>query len=351
MSWTDVFPVITDSQLDYYDAHVTSSEADLLDEWCGVARTINCQSSQHLVVSSLFWKNARVNDGDLPLLTRDIMINAAKLGFVTRFSPWEHYVVPLIEGARSLKEARPEIVFRVYLAADLEFLVEDLVAVGCEIKLMRGSSLRHNPGAMWRFLALEEPQRWITITDSDRARHVIDDVIRTEQTMEAGLGLWRVPYIFESEGNGDNPGRYRPIIACQFGARGGLGIERLMKGFLWYTMRDEMPDRCRLRTKNGTPREVPIYGTLWPTYGFDEWFLLGAVYPRLAFEGVLTFMGWRSTQVSHFFALDIEYVTWANPKSEIFYYGESEPVRPRQHPPLPLAKSPILERLLREEEV
>lgn len=56
----------------------------------------------------------------------------------------------LLDGTAILKEARPDVVFRVYLAADLEFLVPDLVAAGCEIKLMANYSIRHNTGAMWR---------------------------------------------------------------------------------------------------------------------------------------------------------------------------------------------------------
>ena len=108
-----------------------------------------------MVAASLFWKNSQADEPDLPPLTRELLKNAGKLGLVKRFDPWPHYVQPLLDGAEKLALARPEIVFRVYLAADLEFLIEDFVEFICEVQVMKSSSIRHNPGAMWRFLALE----------------------------------------------------------------------------------------------------------------------------------------------------------------------------------------------------
>lgn len=49
-----------------------------------------------------------------------------------------------------------------------------------------------------------------------------------------------------------------------------------------------------------------------------------AVYPRIASEGVLTFVHWKATFLNQWFALDIEYCTWANPKSEIMFFGDPE---------------------------
>lgn len=324
MSWTDVFPTFDDDFVSKFQKDATPDELATLDEWCGVAKVINPQEGTHVVSCSLFWKNATVEDGDLPTPTREMMVNAEKLGLVIRYSPWEHYVLPLLEGAAALKETRPDIVFRVYLAADLEFLVEDFLECGCEIMLMRGSSLRHNPGAMWRFLALSEKGRWVTVTDSDRAREVIHDIERTEQVMQSGHGAWRVPYMHGSLANDNHPGFYRPINACQFAAVGGYPMELLMKAFLWHTYKGTMPDQCTIRRGRSSVTKLPIYGTEFPTYGFDEWFLLAVVYPRIAFSGVLSFVAWGDVNASHWLALDMEYVTWANPGSEIFYHQPDE---------------------------
>ncbi|MDB6078082.1 MAG: hypothetical protein JWO82_1829 [Akkermansiaceae bacterium] len=316
MSWTDVFPVLTEEQVDDYLALASREETGLLDEWFGVDRIINPRRGVHLVATSLFWKGRFQSEPELSGITRETMLNASALGLVSVFPPWTHYVQPLLDGALILQEARPDVVFRVYLAADLEFLVEDLVAVGCEVALMRSSSLRHNPGAMWRFLALGEEGRLVTITDADRVRSVMHDVERTEVAVGSGYGLWRVPYFFGLNKSDHEPTCYKAINACHFGAAGGCPVERMMKAFVWHTMRGTMPDTC---TVHGNEK-VRISGTSWPDYGFDEWFLIAAVYPRMAFDGVLTFVAWNDPLMNHWFALDIEYVTVANSKSTILYF-------------------------------
>jgi hypothetical protein len=346
MSWTDVFPVFTDDQLSTYHSSVSPEEAALLRDWCEVAETFNPRPARHIVSASLFWKNCGKDEPELPPITRETLVNARDLGLVSRFAPWEHYVQPLIDGARMLQVSRPDIVVRVYLAADLDFLIPDLVEAGCEVKLMRSSSIRHNPGALWRFLALEEEGCWVTVTDSDRARIVLHDIERTEKIMKSGLGIWRVPYVFGSIQSDDRPGFYRPIIACQFGCMGGPPVEMLMKAFLWHTLRGIMPDQCTLRKGRSGRKLLPIFGTEWPTYGFDEWFLLAVLYPRLAFTGVLTFFPLKDAAANRWLILDIEYVTWANPNSEVLYFGDSDLLKNQKPGNKKIARSSVLKKLL-----
>lgn len=280
MSWTDVFPVLSDDQIVEYESLATESDRALLAGLCDVARVENPRSGPHLVATSLFWKPAHAAEPGFPAPTRQLLKDAARLGLVSRHAPWEHYVQPLLDGAEKLREERPDIVFRVYLAADLEFLVTDLVAVGCEVMVMRNSSLRHNPGALWRFLAFEEEGRWITITDADHAPEILHNIERTEHAMRAGHGLWRAPYILDGGGPDNDPGFYRPINACQFGAAGGYPVSDLMKAMIWHTLRGTMPDFCTIGATEDVRRETPIFGSDWPNYGFDEWFLLASKAPR-----------------------------------------------------------------------
>lgn len=319
MSWTDVFPVLSDEHFGDYVNQASAAEKAAMDELFAVQEVFNPQEGMHVVSTSLFWKHLTMERGELPTPTRELMVNAAELGLVSRYAPWEHYVQPLLDGALKLKEERADVVFRVYLAADLGFLVADLVEAGCEVHLMRSSSIRHNPGAMWRFLALAEEGKWITVTDSDRAMDVIHDVERTEHVMMAGLGLWRIPYIFDSVKHDNDPAYYRPMNACQFGAKGGLNVEELMKAFVWHNERGTMCQDCIVAGEH-----TRICGVDFPNYGFDEWCLLALVYPRLAFEGVLTFIPWNVQSANQWLAIDIEYVTWANGKSEMFFFGENE---------------------------
>ncbi|MES2475491.1 MAG: hypothetical protein V4640_06905 [Verrucomicrobiota bacterium] len=322
MSWSDVYPIFADSQVESWRAAATPAEHAQLEEWCGVARVVNARPAAHLVAVSLFWKNSHAAHPELPLPTRERMMTAATHGLADRHHPWEHYVVPLLEGARILAAERPDAVLRVYLAADLAFLIDDLTAVGCEIALMHGSSIRHNPGAMWRFLALEESGRLVTIIDSDRARDVLHAIRRTERMAAAGLGLWRVPYIAGSVRHADDPGEYRPISACQFGAVGGYPMAEMMRAFLWHTQRGSMPDQCLVTPENGHTRAIPIFATDWPNYGFDEWFLIAVMFPRLAFSGVLTLYPLDNPAANHWFALDIEYCSWANSNAELLYFHQ-----------------------------
>jgi hypothetical protein len=346
MSWTDVFPILSDLQLKEFEEQASEGELAELEEWFGIGRTVNRREGVHLVVTSLFWKSATQSGPKYPPPTKEVMMNAAALGIPGRFAPWEHYVQPLLDGALLVRERRPDVVFRVYLAADMEFLIDDLVEVGCEVCVMKSSSLGHNPGAMWRFLAFEEEGRAVTVTDSDRATNVLHDVERTEQAMASGLGAWRMPYVFDARRQQNHPGFYRPFIACHFGVCSSLEMKLLMKAFLWHTKRNTIQNHCVVKGWQSGVKELPIFGTAWPDYGFDEWFLLAAVYPRLALAGILTFRPWNES-INHWFALDVEYVTWANPNSEILYFGQPAFISDLSHPTIP-ARSTILPRLLEE---
>ncbi|MBK1833520.1 hypothetical protein [Roseibacillus ishigakijimensis] len=301
-----------------------------------VDRDEKSDEGHHVVASSLFWKPANSHEPDFPLLTREVLLNPASHGITTRINhPWEHYVEPLLRGAKRLLDNRPDVIFRVYLARDLSFLLPDLLEAGCEVLVMETSSIAHNPGAMWRFLAMEEENCLVTITDADRAHDVIYDVERTELVAKAGLGHWRVPYTFGAEETRRAaPTHYRPILACQFGSAKSYPMSELMSAFLWHHEKATFPTQV---TIGSTAQN--IFATRWPDYGFDEWFLLAVMFPRMAFEGVLTFVPWNDHALNQWFALDIEYCTWANPKSEIMYHSDPE-----------LAKLPQIEKRLHRKE-
>ena len=136
-------------------------------------------------------------------------------------------------------------------------------------------------------------------------------------------------------------------MACHMGVCVSLPMKLLMNAFLWHTLRETMPNRIVVGHWQTGSIDLRIFGTKWPDYGFDEWFLLSAVYPRLALEGLLTFKSWKAN-LNHWFALDIEYVTWANPKSEIVFFGEPKFLETLTQPCARLASSAILPRLLSE---
>lgn len=105
MSWTDFYPVFDDELSAEFERLVTPSEFGELEEWCAVARRVNVRPARYRVAASLFWKNLVGEEGELPVVSREQMMDADKLGLISRHAPWDHYVKPLLAGAALLREA------------------------------------------------------------------------------------------------------------------------------------------------------------------------------------------------------------------------------------------------------
>jgi hypothetical protein len=310
--------------LEAYRTGVKAGEREEFEEWFGVQeehRTSNTQletttenaGKRHIVSVSLFWKHVSAGDPELPVPTRELLIDARRLGLVKRFSPWECYIEPLFLHSMEMMRRHPEVTFRVYLASDLDFLAEELVELGWEVCRMKSPSIRYCPGGFWRFLALDERDALVTVIDSDRIALATGDIERTELMGRLDLTLWRVPGYYNSETSKEV--RYRPILGGHFGARGGvMPVRECIEAFIWHWRHGTLP----LTAKIPGQGEVPIKFAKWPDYGFDEWFQLAAMYPRLVPGGTLTFVP-RDAR-SQLLPADIEYATWANPRSECVYF-------------------------------
>jgi hypothetical protein len=257
MNWTEVFPVLTDELVEEYQEKATEAERAEFEFLFGIEQILNPSESQHTLAVSLFWKNVDGGDEELPTPTRELLKTAAEKGLVRRFAPWEHYVHPLLNGAKKIHEKRPEIKVRVYLAADLAFLIPDLSAVGCEIYLMKSSSIRHNPGAMWRFLALEDAEDLVTIMDSDRLPDYAWAVRRTEALRGMQAGSWRVTNSMMKEVSSHGWLDYRPIQACHFGTKMRENMRELMDAFLWHCRRGTFWEEVSYPEQG----RIPIFGT------------------------------------------------------------------------------------------
>ncbi len=316
MSWTQVFPVLTDELVSEYQQRATKEERREAKEWFRVERVLNAQDHAHIVPFALYNRPLREHLPDFPAPTPR---NLSKMtdtagGRVPSFR--KHQVIPMLRGAREIRKKRPDVVVRVYLAKDLEFLADELVAVGCEVCVMAHSSLRHSPGALWRFLPLAEKGRVVTVSDAIFSPRVLADIARTDAMLRAGLGFWRVPYAAGVDSLREFA--YRPIARSQYGAMGGLPIQRLAEALVWHTRKKSIPRTCTPPGGCGTPK---VAGAQWPDFGFDEWFLLSAIYPRVARKGVLTLADAATSSLV--LPLDVEYTTWANPRSEVVYFGEA----------------------------
>ncbi len=318
MSWADIFPLLGNDMVASYENEATEAEKNRLEHLFSVDKVFNRRVSSHVAATSLFWKPAWSEEDTYPTPTRDLMENPIKAGLSSRFrNPWEHYVETLLKAGTLLKEERPDVTLRVYLAQDLSFAIDDLVNSECEIFLMKSSSLRASPGSMWRFLAMEEGCL-ATMTDSDQAGHLLANIQRTELMAQGGLKYWRLPY-FPGPGelNHGNPGWYRTTNACSLGASLKLPVKLLAESLLWNLEKGKIDNCC-----NVGGRKIPIWGGKWPDYCFDEYFLNSAIFPRAAEEGILTLLPRRDTSQNYWFALDIEHCMKANPDSEIMHWGK-----------------------------
>ena len=307
-----MFPVLTDELVSEYQQRATKAERREAKEWFRVERVVNAQSGAHIVPYALYRQPLRKHEPDFTPAT------PASIRKGSKGAPafYKHQVAPMLRGAKAIRKARPEVVVRVYLAKDSEFLADELAAAGCEICVMATSSLRHAPGALWRFLPLGEKGKVVTLSDPIYSERVIADIGRTEEMLRAGLGVWRVPDV--AAGNMPMQFGYRPIGRSQFGAIGGYAIEWLAAALIWHTQRRNISTKC---TPPGGCGEQHIAGAVWPNIGFDEWFLLSAFYPRAARKGILTLASAATTSLV--LPLDVEYATWANPRSETVYFGEA----------------------------
>ncbi|MEN8737050.1 MAG: hypothetical protein ABF337_07345 [Akkermansiaceae bacterium] len=323
MSWSDIFPIMDDEMVKSYCAEATEKERSILDQYFSIEEKYNMRESKHVVATSLFWKPASDDEVSYPLPSREVMKAPEEYGLSSRFkNPWKHYVEPIFGAAKHLAQIRPDLVYRVYLANDLEFLIPELTGAGCEVYLMKSSSILHNPGAMWRFLAMEE-DGLVTMNDSDRAEYLIHDIERTELVAEGGLCYWRCPYFWQTTECQDlgMPGGYHASDAALMGMAKPLPVKLLLEAFIWNCQKRRIPNYCQVG-----PRRVPILGSSWPGFGFDEFFLNTVIHPRAAFDGVLTFVNWKKHEMNQWLALDIEYCTWANPKSELMFWGDPEEI-------------------------
>lgn len=316
MSWTDCFPVLNEEMLTEAEAGYTLADRERSENWFGVREVIGRRQDSHHVLSvSLFFKNTYHHEGEIPEITEDLLKFPDKYGVDPRFNPWEHYVEPLLRGGPILAAARPDIALRVYLAADLHFLAERLAAFA-EVYLMRGSSIRSSPGMLWRFLALEnEDAQLTTVQDADLLGTAGPRLALTEQLLALNLSAWRVPVPRDfHRTKTPEPGiLYRAMAGCYSGYAIRLPIRRLLDALLWHLKKGSFPIEGK---DPRSDQSFPLFGHAWPDYGFDEFFLNVAVFPRVAAAGVLTLLGRKRSQ-SIFLPYDIEYATWANPRSSL----------------------------------
>ena len=316
MIWTSVFPVLDDEDVRGYATRATAAEkheiGGLLEEKQVVPgrRSSGIDPRNHwagghpkqIVSASLFWRDLR---DDAPEVADDATPKNFDQG---ASSGWAAYFARLGDLSAGLFDAHPEVSFRLYVGAGMEARAEALASIGWDVHVMKHASPRYCPAALWRFLALGESNSHVTVVDLERMDEAMTDIGRTRALPVTGLGAWRVPAYYNAEA--DRFMLYRPMIGGQFGAKSVEDIKLLLESFLWHSRRGSL--RATAMVPGADEKVFPF--SLWLGFGFDEWFLLTTLFPRLAAEGLLTFV--PSDSRSTWLPFDLEYVMWCNPDSE-----------------------------------
>jgi hypothetical protein len=258
-------PLPIDSLCQLFDKNIEAHEA--LNALFRVKKIIHPISKQKkkLVSYSLFWKPQE----EVNLTT----IHQVKTWGNKTCSFYEKYVKPMRKSIQYYRKNEEKTVVRIYLSADLECLVTDLLRKNVEIYLMESNSIGHSPGAMWRFLALSDKEaKCVCMKDSDdEIAERKEDKINKWIQEKSSQGFYRCSsYKIKKD---LKKSIYSPIQAGNFGGKylEPIDIEKAMKGYILY--HELFPDE---------------QGEKFPIYGFDERFLKQVIYFYAAGKGQLT---------------------------------------------------------------
>lgn len=271
---------------DLYDSHPEFHET--LDSYFRIKRIINPRKSTKVISYSLFWKPQQ-----------DVTIE--KVFEKRRFknkdtSFFEHFVKPIISNIEYFKSTEKRTTLRIYLAADLEFLIPYFDSSNVEIYLMESCSLGHSPGAMWRFLPLSDKSLNVVCMhdadDFENQRYIrkVNEWLNEPHTS----GFYR---LYNHKGKEDlNTVNYSPILAGRFGAKKWLvfDIEKAMKGYILHRML--FCDETRHPRDVAQGSHIWGFGNQFPDYGFDERFLKHVLYYYAANQRQLTLILMKSAQ-------------------------------------------------------
>ena len=216
MSWTHVFPVLDNQLLQDYATRSTPRDRRLLSAFTEVLELRNYQDKPHIVSVSINWMPASLPKNGVAPRIEDLRSTPEGVDLYRRF------LKPVLNASRRLQKTGRDVCIRVYMSSELAFLVPKLVKAGCEVAIMKTSG-RLGESSLWRFLALEERGRSVTITHATDAERFDHDIARTNAVEKSGLGFWRTPVGDDVDEEGYCS--YKPIYSSQCGGAGAIRCE------------------------------------------------------------------------------------------------------------------------------
>ncbi len=256
-------------------------------------------------------------------------------GDLTRLHPsirrgevtWDEAFISRFEaGVKQLRERGVDWSIRAYVAADMEdYLHDRLMDLDVEMRVMETSSIYHNPGACWRFLAADDAEFFFTRDAEDINPTYVEepcirrfiDATKKHQDPRMFRMIWNWDY-------DDVSTVYRPVSGNGVGGRimGAVNVRAALEAYHWCGMReqnDRTPPRSaflprwHMHPVRG-PRE--LFGAAWPKYGGDEQFAGQFLYWAACRGGWLdTVVGCNNPGVHVMMASDLVEVLKHNPRA------------------------------------
>lgn len=306
MSWTDYFPVLTLEQVLHYEASASADERCALENLFAGRSLASKHMGNHLICLTL--------SPGLPPPSGFLPENWDNPG---KSTPAQVLII-LQSLARRLASERPEVGLRIYLDPAWSESANELLEMGCEVVLMAQPSGGPNPAGLWRFLALEEERTatFLSLVDLGQADVFIE---RSAALRSTGMKMWRSPL--------DRRLNYRPIDPDRFGSIEARPLRDLLYAFTWYAKQAKEAQKSPSLEREATVRPLRAKADEqeadWADPDLAGFFLMSAIYPRAASDGMLSLIE-ADHQHSSWHLLDIEYATWSNANSELLFVN---PVR------------------------
>lgn len=209
----------------------------------------------------------------------------------------DKYLTQLIENLRWAQATNRRNV-RIYTTRECyETLAEevpDLNTLGClEIVVMKHDTVSCNPGAMWRFLSLQDTRYSIVhVCDIDEnwlwTKKVSKILLKCDETVLSTLKSHDTPVDHlgeEYEGQVNRALIIGSHVSVKPRFFADMNIEQVMLGFI------EMSQAGKLRWS--PPSRHQNWGMEYPVYGFDEYFLKRVVYFAAVRVGKVDFYSHR----------------------------------------------------------
>jgi len=198
---------------------------------------------------------------------------------------WRTYLQPILEFDD------PAIDLEVYVCPLLFEAARSLLPERHTYKVMRVPTIRHNPGAMWRFLGLSSSKPVFNI-DSDALPYALPYLKEWEQSK----CLWfRKAHCADREINNfsDDSVFYHPMTASEVGLKaGGLPGVAQIRDWLcafWWAANHGMVQNCVYYPP--LKKMCSLFGRNPYGYGFDELFLMQVVFPLAFKKGIFSVFG------------------------------------------------------------